>query len=68
MATSCPDDSLLIECPFCRAHFRQSLHRAQADHALLCPNCASMEELDAQELRAIVAAASVAMKVPTGPE
>ena len=52
-----PTRAVLVECVFCRSRFDQTLARLTRDRALLCPHCASVEELDNQELQTIVAAA-----------
>ena len=51
-----PPRAVLVECVFCRSCFDQTLARLTRDSALLCPHCASVEELDSQELQTIVTA------------
>lgn len=56
MSDVMPTRTVLVECVFCRSRFDQTLARLARDSALLCPHCASVDELDSQELQIILAA------------
>lgn len=54
--------SISVECTFCRKRFAQSLDHLVHERAVICPNCAGLEELGQEELNTIISAATAHIK------